>query len=134
MFGVGSIRVGEPAGRDPGMDNTNGRPAAKGPRVEEQCATLAEAGDVEGVWRLLSGAGWGVDLCAVCRSLFRACEVGSRTDPAAFADRMFTRMVAFLSQLLLRSEYFIVQHLSQDPTMRGQGCSTFSHDVETHIL
>src|SRR5262249_18696649 len=74
---------------------------------------LAENGDVEGIWDILSTTSWQMlDLEEMFRLLLRALEVSGARDPAAHAEQLFQRMLTFSGCLVLRSHYYIGRILS----------------------
>lgn len=115
------------------MSTRNG-PAT--PSFDETCAHMAQAGDVEGLWRILADADWTMlDLPTTFKHLQRAVEVASRADPAAFADALFTRILAFGHYLLLRGQFYVTAVTARhDAAARGRGPTGLADEVTDALL
>ena len=95
------------------------------PTVAQIREEMADDGDVEGLWALLSTTNWNLlDLPETFRLLQHAIRVGSHKNPRRFAAEMFERMVAATSNLMLRTQFYLQQIMSRsdmDPSNRGPG-------------
>ena len=89
--------------------------------IAETREEMAQSGDVDGLWRLLTTSlPIMLDLELTFKLLARALEVRSRQDPAGFASEVFSRLVSFTSYLLLRSHMHASRLLGQyDRSGRG---------------
>src|SRR5215204_2777686 len=73
------------------------------PTLAEKRQAMAQDGDVEGLWRVLSDTPHSlIDAEGTFRLLLRAIEVSARRDPAAFSQATFARLVGFTAYLSLR--------------------------------
>lgn len=103
----------------------------KQPTIAETRERMAEAGDVEGLWQVLTTTSWTLlNGEETFGQLLRAIEVQSARDPAKFAEALFTRMVGFTGYLLYRSHYYISTAIANaDQDHRGTGARSFTRDV-----
>lgn len=100
--------------------------------IAEERELMASTGDVEGIWQILVTAQPAmIDWGEVFQLLLRAVEVRSRTDPAGFAEEMFSRMFSLTSYLTLRSHHharrLIVRH---DRSRRDCGAAELPRELE----
>jgi hypothetical protein len=81
----------------------------------EQRIHWAENGDIEQLSNVIATTPWDriVDMEAVFSMLLRAIVVRAERDPAGFAAETFTRMIAFNTYLLMRSQIYINLRLGQ---------------------
>jgi len=109
---------------------------AEGPTIAERRLLMAESGDVQGVWDILSTTCWSMlDLEEMFRLLLRALEVAGREDPAAHAQQLFRRMLTFSAGLVLRSQYYISRILNgHDRSTRGRAAIFLPHDLTQEHL
>lgn len=95
---------------------------ADGPTQSEQLDQMAQAGDVQGIWRYLSstfertflGPCWDlIDLEKGLQCLTRACEVASRTNPAKFSAQLHTQMTSVTAALVMRFQFHLLNAMSE---------------------
>jgi hypothetical protein len=99
----------------------------------EERRRLAEAGDVDALYRILAETRAGlVDVEEVYRLILRAVEVAAAKDPAAFAERVFARMVGFTGYLLLRTHHASARIVARAD--RGAGPSECSRELHQVVL
>jgi hypothetical protein len=113
-----------------------GRRRRRKPSVAETREAMAECGDVEGLWHLLTTTDWTMlDQEEVFRQLLRAIEVSSGKDPASFSADLLRRMLAFTGYLVLRAHHLTRRAFSgHDRHTRGRAALLFPHDVTTELL
>jgi hypothetical protein len=90
---------------------------------DEQIEKLAQDGDFQGVWRVLTDTTWDMlDQDECFRLLLQAAEVAARNDPRQFANAVFTKILSFSSYLLLRTHFQLGAILKRhDAGMRKAG-------------
>src|SRR5262245_34266132 len=103
----------------------------EGPTIAERRRLLAENGDVQGIWDILSTTPWSMlDLEEMFRLLLRALEVSGARDPAAHAEQLFQRMLTFSACLVLRTHYYIGRILSgHDRSTTGRAALFLPRDL-----
>jgi hypothetical protein len=108
----------------------------KKPTIAETREAMAQAGDVEGLWHIISETPWTLlDLEGVFRLLLRAIENATRSDPARFAGDLFTRMLSFTGYLLFRSHYYARDLISgYDKYSSGRGSRYLPPEVTETLL
>jgi hypothetical protein len=118
--------------KDSGPDKAAARPRT----VAEHRRSLADAGDVEALWEVLTGTAWCMlDVEEMFKLLVRALEVAGRKGPAAHAQQLFRLMLSFSAGLVLRSEYYISRILDgHDRSTRGRAAIFLPRDLtEEHL-
>jgi hypothetical protein len=113
-----------------------GRRRRRKPSVAETREAMAECGDVEGLWHLLTTADWTMlDQEEVFRLLLRAIEVSSGKDPASFSADLLRRMLAFTGYLVLRAHHLTRRAFSgHDRHTRGRAALFLPDDVTKELL
>lgn len=107
------------------------------PSVAEERRALAEAGDVDAIWAILSNTNWTMlNLEDMFGLLLRALEVSGRNDPVGHSERLFQRMLAFVACLTMRSQYYIGRVLKgHDQCSKGGRAAIFlPHDLTQEHL
>ena len=67
---------------------------------------MAQEGDFQGLWRVLTDNKWSmIDQAECFRLLLQAIEVAARTDPRQFSAAIFNKILSFSSYLLLRTHF-----------------------------
>jgi hypothetical protein len=84
---------------------------------------MAQAGDVDGLWRVVSETSWSMcDQAEIFRLLLRAIEVKAGKDPVGFSEALFARMAGLGGYLVLRSHFCLLTLLDQnDQAARSRG-------------
>jgi hypothetical protein len=94
---------------------SNPSTAANPPTPEEVREKMAQAGDVTGLFDLVTEAPPGtLDLRSVFAQIQRAIHISSQRDPPEFAESVFRRMAAFSTNVLVRLQYLSHRSLAMD--------------------
>src|SRR5262249_11926055 len=102
--------------------------------IAETREEMAQSGDVDGLWLLLTTSlPIMLDMEATFKLLARAIEVRSRQHPAGFASEVFSRLVSFTSYLLLRSHMYASRLLGQSDRS-GRGVAELPRELADVVL
>jgi hypothetical protein len=84
---------------------------------------MAAAGDVDGLWQVLTDTPWSLgDHAEIFRLLLRAIDVAVRADPARFSQGVFALMLGFGSYLMLRGQFYLGSLFGvHDPSQAARG-------------
>jgi len=100
--------------------------------IAEQRQQLADAGDVEGIWQIISTANpIMVDWEELFQLLLRAMIIRSRTEPERFSAEMLSRMFALTSFLTLRTHHHIARLIARYDRSDCGGSADLPREFDT---